>query len=368
MVADGMGAHAAGELASKMACESVPPHLSQAARSPARRRAAPGRASPPTRPFTTAARPTPSFRAWARPAARWCCCRSAAIVAHVGDSRVYRLRSATARPVDVRPQPGLGNDGRRPDAARRGRQLHSQEHHHPLARPACRGAGRSGRAVSARAWRHVSVVQRRPERTGERRGDRRRCLSALSPQEAVRVLVDMANLRGGPDNITAIAARVSALPTDGDRRSRAAAADPSDRVVDASGVVDRDGRLPAGGLGTGCWRAIMSRPLSACCWPRRPPSWRCCQALRRSRAGDRTDATAAVRRSGPTPRSIARPTPQPWPCFARWPSNCARPPRTSIGRSIGRRFNAYGEQAQAALAARDFTEARCASTPWRSAS
>jgi protein phosphatase len=37
-------------------------------------------------------------------------------------------------------------------------------------------------------------------------------LSVFSPQEAVRVLVDLANLRGGPDNITVIVARVAAPP------------------------------------------------------------------------------------------------------------------------------------------------------------
>jgi protein phosphatase len=37
-------------------------------------------------------------------------------------------------------------------------------------------------------------------------------LASLSPQEAVRVLVDMANLRGGPDNVTAIVVRVLTVP------------------------------------------------------------------------------------------------------------------------------------------------------------
>jgi protein phosphatase len=37
-------------------------------------------------------------------------------------------------------------------------------------------------------------------------------LGALSPSEAVRALVDVANLRGGPDNITAIVVRVEAVP------------------------------------------------------------------------------------------------------------------------------------------------------------
>ncbi|MCH8923952.1 MAG: hypothetical protein IIA67_12490, partial [Planctomycetes bacterium] len=39
-------------------------------------------------------------------------------------------------------------------------------------------------------------------------------LVALEPADAVRVLVDVANLRGGPDNITAIVARVSSVPAD----------------------------------------------------------------------------------------------------------------------------------------------------------
>jgi protein phosphatase len=39
-------------------------------------------------------------------------------------------------------------------------------------------------------------------------------LTALSPQEAVQSLVDLANLRGGPDNITVIVVRVLAVPAD----------------------------------------------------------------------------------------------------------------------------------------------------------
>jgi PPM family protein phosphatase len=37
-------------------------------------------------------------------------------------------------------------------------------------------------------------------------------LSTLSPNDACRVLVDMANLRGGPDNITAIVVKVAQVP------------------------------------------------------------------------------------------------------------------------------------------------------------
>jgi protein phosphatase len=41
-------------------------------------------------------------------------------------------------------------------------------------------------------------------------------LGTLSPSEAVRTLVDVANLRGGPDNITAIVVRVEAVPAGND--------------------------------------------------------------------------------------------------------------------------------------------------------
>jgi protein phosphatase len=37
-------------------------------------------------------------------------------------------------------------------------------------------------------------------------------LATLPPAEAVRILVDLANLRGGPDNITVLVARVLSLP------------------------------------------------------------------------------------------------------------------------------------------------------------
>jgi protein phosphatase len=44
-------------------------------------------------------------------------------------------------------------------------------------------------------------------------------LQVLPPSEAVRTLVDLANLRGGPDNITVIVARVVAMPAGGSATS-----------------------------------------------------------------------------------------------------------------------------------------------------
>ena len=63
-------------------------------------------------------------------------------------------------------------------------------------------------------------------------------------------------------------------------------------------------------------------------------------------------------------RTIVRRTANPWPCSARWLSNFARRPRKSIGRSTGRGSTRFGEQAHAALTKGDFRR-RFANTPWR---
>ena len=67
-------------------------------------------------------------------------------------------------------------------------------------------------------------------------------LSVLSPQEAVRALVDMANLRGGPDNITAIVARVLAVPNENPDPSAPQPIAPVPTPPIASSLVGRDGR------------------------------------------------------------------------------------------------------------------------------
>ncbi|MEX2561150.1 MAG: hypothetical protein WD403_14610, partial [Pirellulales bacterium] len=48
-------------------------------------------------------------------------------------------------------------------------------------------------------------------------------LGCLPPKEAVGVLVDLANLRGGPDNITVITVKVAAIPSAGESASTLAA-------------------------------------------------------------------------------------------------------------------------------------------------
>ena len=80
-------------------------------------------------------------------------------------------------------------------------------------------------------------------------------LQCLPPAEAARVLVDLANLRGGPDNITVIIVRVKGPLTTGGQQGQPSPATPSapvppdpSRNVDDSG---RTGRDRAGAVGDG---------------------------------------------------------------------------------------------------------------------
>ena len=210
MVADGMGAHAAGELASKMACEALPhTYRKLLDRTPAEA----------LRQAVLAANATIHERgqAYAEFQGMGTTCSvlvllpTVAIVAQVGDSRVYRLR------------------GDRLD------QLtfdHSLVWEMTVAGQMPRGEVASfipkniiTRSLGPHANVQVDLEGPFPLEVGDtfllcsdglsgqiKDEEIGAILSTLSPPEAVRVLVDMANLRGGPDNITAVVARVLSVP------------------------------------------------------------------------------------------------------------------------------------------------------------
>ncbi len=76
VVCDGMGAHAAGELASKMAADGIPhTYLKLRDRSPVE--ALHKSIEVANSQIQRAARRTPISKAWAPPPALWCCCRRA---------------------------------------------------------------------------------------------------------------------------------------------------------------------------------------------------------------------------------------------------------------------------------------------------
>ena len=90
MVADGMGAHAAGELASKMATDMIPlVYRKQMGHSPPEAPLGHARRQPadPHRGMAT-----PDFRGMGTTTTTLLLLPVGAVVAHVGDSRAYRLR------------------------------------------------------------------------------------------------------------------------------------------------------------------------------------------------------------------------------------------------------------------------------------
>ncbi|MGH7136823.1 MAG: PP2C family protein-serine/threonine phosphatase [Pirellulales bacterium] len=212
MVADGMGAHAAGELASKMACDTVPltyeKEIEHNEPPPlALRKAiedANGR-------IHSRGQANLDFRGMGTTSSVLVLLPQGALIAHVGDSRVYRLRGnrfeqlsfdhslvwemmATGKlredevpgyiPKNIitrslGPSPSVEVDVEGP---------------WPLA------PGDTFLLCSDGLSGQVS-----DEEIGA-------VLTAFSPAEAVQVLVDLANLRGGPDNISVIVARVNGTP------------------------------------------------------------------------------------------------------------------------------------------------------------
>jgi protein phosphatase len=95
MVADGMGAHAVGELASKMACDNIPHNYSKSSKT---------KASSPAEAITKAYREVGAlihsrasanrdFQGMGTTCSTLLLLPDGALIAHVGDSRVYRIRN-----------------------------------------------------------------------------------------------------------------------------------------------------------------------------------------------------------------------------------------------------------------------------------
>ena len=167
VVADGMGAHAAGELASKLSTDTVPlvyhkligPHAGGSG--PGRRRRG-QRANPQPRPGEH------RFQGDGNHHDRPGLVALRGLAGPRGRQPGLSSPRQSPRTVDLRSQPGVGNaSGRATPGA--GARLCAEERDYPLAWPQPQGPGRSGRSASRGARRHVPDVQRRPFRPGERR-------------------------------------------------------------------------------------------------------------------------------------------------------------------------------------------------------
>ena len=207
IVADGMGAHAAGELASRLAAELIPHHYNKLLRLVPAEALVQAIAAANNEIFRRG-QANPEFRNMGTTTSVLSILPEGAIVAHVGDSRVYRLRGNQLEQItfdhslvwemqatgevsedtlksgvipknvitrSLGPNPNVDIDLEGPFALRTGdRFLLCSD-------------GLTGQVTDE----ELGVLMR-----------------VLPPQKAVQALVDLANLRGGPDNITVIIVEV----------------------------------------------------------------------------------------------------------------------------------------------------------------
>lgn len=207
IVADGMGAHAAGELASKLAVDNIPHlyhHYRDLSPSESLRRAIIEANSEIYR----RGQANPDFHSMGTTASVLVLLPDGAIAGHVGDSRVYRLRGDRLDQLtfDHSLQWELRSLGRLPEDS-------------DLAKSVPKNV--ITRSLGPNSSVDVDLEGPFPLEVGDtfllcsdgltgqvEDQELAEVLAYLPPEEAAKMLVDLANLRGGPDNITLIIAKI----------------------------------------------------------------------------------------------------------------------------------------------------------------
>lgn len=207
MVADGMGAHAAGELASKLAVDNVP-HLYRHYRDFAPEESLRRAIVEANSEIHRRGQANPDFHSMGTTASILVLLPQGALVGHVGDSRVYRLRGSRLEQLtfDHSLQWELRAIGRLSEDS-------------DLAKSVPKNV--ITRSLGPNPSVDVDLEGLFPLEVGDtfllcsdgltglvEDQELAEVLAYLSPDEAAKVLVDLANLRGGPDNITLIVAKV----------------------------------------------------------------------------------------------------------------------------------------------------------------
>ncbi len=208
MVADGMGAHAAGELASKLAVDGVP-FLYHKYRDQSPPEALQRAILETNAEVNRRGKANSDFHNMGTTCTVLVLLPQGAIVGHIGDSRVYRLRGTMMEQLtfdhsmvwEMRAAGTMPEDGE-------------------LARAIPKNV--ITRSLGPHANVQVDIEGPFPIEPGDtfllcsdglsgqvEDDEIGAILSVLSPKEAVRALVDLANLRGGPDNSTVLIAKVT---------------------------------------------------------------------------------------------------------------------------------------------------------------
>ncbi len=223
MVADGMGAHAAGELASKLACGGVPHTyhklLDRVAPDALRQAIIQTNSHIYGRGEANA-----EFHGMGTTCSVLAILPQGALLGHVGDSRVYRLRNARLEQLTfdhslvwemmASGQLPAGNPGNFVPKNIITRSLGP----HPDVKVDLEGPFPLEVGDTFLMCSDGLSGQVRDDQIGV-------ILGSMAPDEAARALIDLANLNGGPDNITVIVVRVAhpLAPTAGDGVFRAPA-------------------------------------------------------------------------------------------------------------------------------------------------
>jgi len=207
IVADGMGAHAAGELASKMATDVIPlDYRKLVDQSPAE--AILSALVDANRQIHTRGQASPEFRGMGTTATALLLLPVGALLAHVGDSRAYRLRGNRIEQLtfDHSLVWEMKASGQMPEGEV----------------PAFIPKNIITRSLGPNPAVHVDVEGPYPVAAGDTfllcsdglsgqvtDDEIGLILNCLPPNEAAQALIDVACLRGGPDNITVTVARVA---------------------------------------------------------------------------------------------------------------------------------------------------------------
>ncbi len=206
MVADGMGAHAAGELASKMAADIVSlVYRKRLDQSP--QEAILSATLDANHQIHNRGLASPDFRGMGTTATALVLLPSGALAAHVGDSRAYRVRAGRIEQLtfdhslvwEIRAA-GQAPDAELPAFVSKNIITRSLGPN-PAVKVDLEGPFATEVGDKFLLCSDGLCGQISDEEIGM-------VLESLSPADAVRALVDLANLRGGPDNITAVVAHV----------------------------------------------------------------------------------------------------------------------------------------------------------------
>lgn len=207
MVADGMGFHAAGELASKMAVDGVP-HLYNKYRELSPPDALQRAVTETNTEVNRRGQANPDFHQMGITCSTLALLPQGAVIAHIGDSRIYRLRGDCLEQLTF--DHSLVWEMRAAGQLPEGSALSSLVPKNVITR-----------SLGPHPTVQIDIEGPFPVELGDtfllcsdgltgpvHDDELGPILASLEPDEAARSLVDIANLRGGPDNVTVIIAKV----------------------------------------------------------------------------------------------------------------------------------------------------------------